>query len=188
MVNPVNQYSAWHNLTWKEKMDICQQGVSQEDSLLSTYVTIYIALEAMFFAIVLTLGLSWWLTLIIGLLALGVSFLFVRIFLRRGDAVDRWEEIMCNLWEQAANAAELPLEKNTCIEFVNHYKGSRERRNRGKWSNFWGWRWWIKISENDEKEQGKFEWFSQISKRKVMLGPFVSARWILVTLMPLMVG
>ena len=38
----------WNNLSWKDKVQICQQGIAHEDTLLFTYVVIFIGLEALF--------------------------------------------------------------------------------------------------------------------------------------------
>jgi hypothetical protein len=187
MADSDNRRDTWQFLSWQEKMTICQQSVSQEDSLLSTYVTIYLAIEAMFFAIVLTTSISMCLTIIVGLIAIGVSYLFIQAFLRRGDAVDRWEVIIRELWSQACQSAETTTDLDMCQEMMEHYTGSLGRRARKRWANFWGWNWLGSYSGTLKNKRRKSGWLFSIMQRKGRLGPIKSARWMLITFLPLMI-
>ncbi len=117
--------SEWQKLTWAEKVQICQQGIANEDSWLHTYVVIFIALQAMFFAIVFNLELHWGWLIVIAIVAISVAIWFIYKFYVRGDAVDRWGEIMHGLFEEVGK-----LELSAQPEFLKHYKGSPERRAR----------------------------------------------------------
>ncbi len=48
----VNNNSTWQNLDWEKKVQICQQGIANQDALLYASVVIFIALEAMFFSVI----------------------------------------------------------------------------------------------------------------------------------------
>ena len=79
-VTQTSNDNEWQNLDWVEKLQICQQGIAHEDSLLHTYVTIFIAIEALFFVLVFSLDLPSWLLLVISLFAIIVSILFIYYF------------------------------------------------------------------------------------------------------------
>lgn len=177
----------WNELTWFKKVQICEQGISNEDSLLSTYVTIYIAIQAMFFVIALSLDYWWWFPVVIAFLAFFVSVLFIRLFLIRGDAVDRWSEILAGLWTQEVSSTLSDKEKGVS-ELAQYYEGAVERRKKSKWSRFWGWNWWGTYKYSEGKTSKKFRWVSRILHRRGRFGFLNSARWILVTLMPVMVS
>ena len=85
-----NKESVWQSLEWARKVELCEHGIANEDSLLHTYMVIFIALEAMFFAIVFSVELWWWLNIVIAFLAILLAVVFIFILLRRGEAVDRW--------------------------------------------------------------------------------------------------
>ncbi len=113
----------WKDLDWEKKVQICQQFSADEDSWLHTYVVIFIALQAMFFTIALGLKLPpEWVTTI-AIVAILVAIWFIYIFYVRGNAVDRWGEIIYKLFMEV-DQQEFPAQP----ELLKHYKGSPERR------------------------------------------------------------
>jgi len=115
----------WKDLDWAKKVQICQEFLADEDSWLHTYVVIFIALQVMFFAIVFGLKLHLWGVIAIAIVAILVAIWFIYIFYVRGNAVDRWGEIMYKLFTEV-DQQELPAQP----ELLKHYKGSLERRER----------------------------------------------------------
>ena len=123
----------WQNLNWEKKVQICQQGIANQDSLLHTYVVIFIALQAMLFVAVFSEGWGQWWSIPIAVMAIGLAILFARLFELRGNAVDRWGEILYALWDEAGES-----------ELAAYHKGSVEKRERrrekfGRFLIFKGW-------------------------------------------------
>ncbi|MBI2851302.1 MAG: hypothetical protein HYX80_09765 [Chloroflexi bacterium] len=155
-----NEISEWQKLSWAEKLQICQSGEAQEDSLLHTYVTIFIAIEAMFFALVfgLALSLSW--LVVITILAILVAIWFMHVFYQRGKGVDRWGALLYGLYKDAS-----------MNEFKDYYYGCFKREELMGTKHGWfliifGWsdgKWW--------------SWFKS----------FTSARRVCVTYTPILV-
>ena len=53
-----NENQKWQKLEWEKKVTICNQGIANEDSLLLTWVIMFIALEAILFTILEFLKIS----------------------------------------------------------------------------------------------------------------------------------
>jgi hypothetical protein len=117
------QHIDWKNLTWKEKMGICQKGISHEDSILLTYVTLFVAIEALFFACILSANLIWWFNIIISLVAIVLTVRFVMTFYRRGYHVDLWGSLISELWN------EVDTDNETIKKISQRYKVCTERIN-----------------------------------------------------------
>jgi hypothetical protein len=180
--------SVWQKLDWAKKVEICMQGIDHEDTLLITFVLIFIALEAMFFAVIFNMKLCFCLNLIIAVLGILVAVQFAYFFKRRGDYVDNWGTILYELW----NEASLMEEKESGVrlgasEFVKHYEGCMERKKRGSLATIFGWKWFGLYSGSKEERKGKFGWLAVIRKRKGWFQPLKSPRWMLVPLMPFLV-
>lgn len=129
-----NNNGLWQKLGWEKRVTISQQGIAQEDSLLHTYVVLFIAVEAMLFATLIAKGWGDLWSIIIAVLGIGLAIIFMFILEKRGNAVDRWGEILSQLWGEAERE-----------EFANHYKGCVKRREIrqkrcGKFWVFVGWR------------------------------------------------
>jgi len=133
-----NKGRVWQNLDWAKKVGICMQGIDHEDSLLTTFVVIFIALEAMFFAVVFSMKLSFCFNLIIAILAILVAGNFAYLFKRRGDYVDHWGAILYALWKGAFLIEESESEVSAS-ELMKHYEGCFERRKRGRFAIIFGW-------------------------------------------------
>jgi hypothetical protein len=135
--NKVNNNRTWQNLDWEKKVTICQQGISHGDNLLFTYVVIFIALEAIFFATVFNIGSPCW-RIVVASLGILVSIYFILVFKWRGDDVDRWGAVLHSLWKEVQNKHE-DVSGVRAEDFVRHYKGCVERKNRGWKAIFFGW-------------------------------------------------
>jgi hypothetical protein len=132
MVDDKNK-DGWQNLSWKEKVQICQQGAAHEDNLLSTYVTLFIAIEAMFFAFVLSVNLVCWLNIIIAGLAIYFTLRFVRIFHKSGCKVDHWGKILYSLWTEVGD------NDSDLLDIAKVYTGCVDRSVKN-WKNIiFGW-------------------------------------------------
>ena len=124
----------WQKLPWAEKVHICQRGIAHEDTLLITYVVIFIALEAMFFAV---FGVpASYIKITSSILGILVAIRFVCIFKKAGDAVDRWGTILHDLWEEL-NEQELCKSGVKTSEFVKAHQPSVEKWNRRKRIKGW---------------------------------------------------
>jgi len=148
-VTSANKDSEWQELSWKEKIQSCQQHISQEDSLLIAYVVIFIGLEAIFVAVVISSILSRCFDLTIALLGIAVAINFALVCKRRGDAVDRWSVIFYSLWLQVPPdevIASIELNNKKLVvkakDIGEDYKGC-VKRLAGGWRGwkpiFFGW-------------------------------------------------
>jgi hypothetical protein len=147
--------SEWHKLDWARKVELCEQGRVNENNLLQNDRFIFIALETILFAA--TFGVAWgnlW-ALVFAFVGIGLAILWVHVTDLRGNAVDRWEEILSGLWAKVAKS------EAGVSELTKHYTGAVERRKRrkkgGRQSVILGW--------------GGF-------------GRLRSARWVFTTLIP----
>ncbi len=143
--------SEWQRLSWAEKVQICQQGVAHEDTLLITYIVIFIGLEALFFASVFSMKLPLCVNIIIAGLGIAVAFEFMYIFYRRGKCVDVYSAVLRALWQdipedEALAEVEGFKVKARCITEI--YGSSCAKRLKGGCrATFWGWgpcREWFK--------------------------------------------
>ncbi len=129
-----NKNSEWQKLDWATKVQICEQGRASENHLLHTYVVIFIALEAMLFAIMIAKGWGHSWSIPIPILGMVFAVWFACLFVSRGIRVGRWEELLTNLWLEADKS-----------KLAEHYKGAVERRKRrvkhGIIALFLGWGW-----------------------------------------------
>ena len=158
--------SEWKKLNWKEKIQICQQSISQQDSLLIAYVVIFIGLEAIFAAIVVSGILHQCLDLTIALLGIAVAINFAFVCKRRGDAVDRWGTILYSLWSQVppdeviATSRTLKGEelKVKAKDIGEDYKGCVERLAGG-------WRGWKPIFFGWGRKRDRLKHFFQSGRR-----------------------
>ena len=153
-----NKDSEWQKLDWARKVELCEQGRANENNLLQNYRLIFIALETILFATVF--GVAWnnlW-ALIFIFIGIGLAILWMHVTELRGNAVDRWEEILAGLW------AKVDKSEAGVSELTGHYRGAMERRKRrkerGRKAVFKGWDGW---------------------KR------FRSARWVLTAFIPFLV-
>ena len=114
------------------------QGIDHEDSLLTNFVVIFIALQAMFFAVVFSMKLSFCFNLVIAVLAILVAFYFAYLFKRRGVYTDHWGAILYALWKEAFLLAEGKSELGVS-DLMKHYEGCFERSKRGRFAIIFGW-------------------------------------------------
>jgi len=136
--------SEWQKLSWAEKVQICQQRIAQEDSLLIAYVVIFIGIEAMFFAFMLSsnIVMPYWLGKIIPALGILVAINFALVCKRRGDMIDRWSVVFYSVWKKVPDdetIASICLNKNLVVkakDIGEDYKGCVERLT-GRWR---GWK------------------------------------------------
>jgi len=135
-VTSKSEESEWQRLSWAEKVQICQQGIAHEDSLLTTHVLIFIALEAMFFALVFSIELGLLFNIIITILAIYVAVLFIKISKKRGDYVDCWGAILYALWKELG---EEDISRVKASEIAKHYEGCCDRRKRSSKEIIFGW-------------------------------------------------
>ena len=91
------------------------------------------------------------------------------------------------LWAQVGATKVIELEKGV-LELAEHHKGSMERRKRGRKAAFLGWGWFGRYKGSEERRKGKFGWLYSVLRREERLGPLRSARWLLVTLTPILVS
>ena len=123
----------WQSLNWEKRLAISEQGIANEDSLLHTYVIIFIALQAMLFGILIAKGWGQWWSALIAFIGIGIALWFMYLFENRGNTVDLWGEILYGLWGEAGKQ-----------ELAERYKGCwRRRENRkkrcGRLINIVGW-------------------------------------------------
>ena len=177
-----NNGFAWQKLDWDKKVNICMQGIDHEDSWLATYVLIFIALEAMFFAVIFSIKPDFYLSLFVAALGILIAVIFVCLFKRRGDYIDHWGAELYDLWGQVENVAGV-----NALEIREHYKGCEERKARGYRAIILGYGWHGHYIGSEEERKGKFGWLRVIIKRKGWLQPFKSPRWVFGTLMPFLV-
>ena len=153
----------WQELSWAENIQICQQGEAQEDSLLHTYVTIFIALEGMFFTLVFTLALSPYLLITIAIVAIVVTIGFIYFFYKRGKGIDAWGSRLYELFK-----------KEGMKEFEDYYYGCFKRKE--LIGRKWGW-FHIIFGWGEGKWWKRWNWFKS----------FKSARRAVTTYMPILV-
>lgn len=171
-----NESSVWQKLYWDKKVEICMQGIDHEDHWLATLVVIFIALEAMFFAVIFSIEPCFYLNLIITILGSLVAVLFMRLFKRRGDYIDNWGAKLYDLWNEVGAS-----------ELRKHYEGCAKRKNRGWVAIILGWDWFGRYTGSEQERKRKFGWLRVIIKRKGWLQPLWSPRWVLTMLMPFLV-
>jgi hypothetical protein len=131
-------HNMWRKLDWATKVKLCEQGRANENSLLHNYYVIFIAVETILFAAVFSIGYPRLWGGFIGLLGLFLAILWAHVCELRGNAVDRWEEILASLWREI-ESSELGVS-----ELADHYKGAVERRRKRRDGGrraifFWGW-------------------------------------------------
>jgi len=153
-----NKDSEWQKLNWARKVELCEQGRADENNLLQNYRFIFIALETILFAA--TFGVAWdslW-VLIFVFLGIVLAILWAHVTELRGNAVDRWEEILADLWTKVDKS------ETGVSELARHYTGAVERRKRrkerGRKDVILGWGGWRR---------------------------FRSARWVLTAFIPFLV-
>lgn len=127
--NPVD----WQKLDWQVKMQICQRGMVHEESLLNTYVTLFIAVEAMFFAFVLGVNLVNWLNIIIAIIGILVTIRFAKTFYDRGKQVDLWGALIYNLLQK------IDADNHTLLQITDRYEGCSVRITKDWKSIVFGW-------------------------------------------------
>jgi len=147
----ISEDSEWRKLSWAEKVQICQQRIAQEDSLLIAYVVIFIGLEAIFFAAMLSsnIVMPCWLGKTVPALGILVAINFALVCKRRGDMVDRWSVVFYSLWKKVPDdeviATSITLKGKQLVkakDIGEDYKGCVERLKggwRGWKPNFFGW-------------------------------------------------
>jgi hypothetical protein len=158
-----NNKDAWKRLPWKEKVQICQQGIAHEDTLLLTFIVIFIGLEALFFTVVVTDKLGKCVDIAIAAIGILVAIRFVHIFVKAGNAIDRWGMMLHDLWDEL-NGQYLCKSGVKASEFVELHKPSVKRREIGRkkcgcWKIVFGW-WVMSCSEfkcKYRKEKSKCE-------------------------------
>jgi len=175
--------SEWQKLSWAEKVQICQQRIANEDSLLIAYVVIFIGIEAMFFAFMLSnnIVMPCWLGKIIPALGILVAINFALVCKRRGDAVDRWSVIFYTLWSQVPpdeTIAIIELNKNLVVkakDIGKDYEGCVERLKGG-------WRGWKPIISGWGRKRDRLKFWPQSARRLVTIfTPFlVIIIWIFI--------
>jgi hypothetical protein len=147
-----NDKSEWEKLCWKEKVQICQQGISGEDSLLISYVVIFVALEATFAALVISQVLCSGSSQAIAVLGIALAVIFILVCKRRGDIVDRWGAILYKLWKEVPGDEMLDKSSNLpkgvgeeeealvkAEKIVKDYGGCRRRLQGGWKAILCGW-------------------------------------------------
>jgi hypothetical protein len=147
-----NDGNEWQKLTWSEKIQISQQRIAQEDSLLIAYAVIFIGLEAIFFAAIFTGSniMPHWLKCTIPAFGIFLAIVFAIVCKRRGDMVDRWSFVFSSLWKIVPHsyviaAGSTNKEKKLDIkaeDIGKDYEGSIERLRGGLWGwvpNIAGW-------------------------------------------------
>ena len=143
----VNNNSTWQNLDWEKKVQICQQGITNQDALLYASVVIFIALEAMFFSVIFSnINLPPWMNnIVVPALGIVVAGFFVVIFKRRGDSINRWGIILHKLWQEIEEKNISGVLKQ---ELLKHYYASKNWRQKG-WCGVWlGWGPWCAWLKN----------------------------------------
>ena len=132
-----NENQKWQDLEWAKKVQICQQGIANQDTLLYTSVVIFVALEAMFFsAIFSNIKLFPCMNETIAAVGIVVALAFLFIFKRRGDSINRWGVILCELWREIEenDISGVPKE-----EVLKHYCSSKKWREKGWRGVILGW-------------------------------------------------
>ena len=162
--------SEWKKLIWKEKIQICQQRISQEDSLLIAYVVIFIGIEAIFATVVTSSILHRCFDLTIALLGIAVAINFAFVCKRRGDAVDRWSVVFYSLWEKVPHdeviATSMTLKGKElevkAEEIGEDYKGCVERLAGG-------WRGWKPIFFGWDRKRDRLRFYLKSGRRLVIM-------------------
>jgi hypothetical protein len=149
-VTSVNNDSEWQKLHWKEKIQICQQRIGQEDSLMIAYVVIFIGLETVFTTIFLSRILPCCFNVAVASLGVLMAIIFMLVCKRRGDMVDRWSVVFYSLWQKVPDdeviaTSKTYKDKNLVVkakDIGEDYKGCVERL-KGSWKGwkpiFFGW-------------------------------------------------
>jgi hypothetical protein len=155
------------NLAWATKVTLCEQGRATENRILQSYRTIFIALETILFTTVFTVLWDCRLgVIIVFILGLLLTFLWWHICDLRGDAVDRWEEVLADLWKKAKDP---DLAK---LKSANYYQGAVKRREKRL---------------EGERTGGRIGGQIAVSKGWGGWRRFISARWVFTTVMPSLV-
>lgn len=127
-----NNNDVWGNLEWSRKVELCEQSRANENSLLHSYLMIFIAVETILFAAVFAKGWNQFWGGYVALLGLMLAILWGHVCELSGNRVDRWEEKLNGLWKQAGE-----------LELTERYRGAVERRERrrkqGRLAIFLGW-------------------------------------------------
>jgi len=108
----ISEDSEWRKLIWKEKVQICQQCISGEDSLLISYVVIFVGVEAILAAVVLGNILSLSFDKTIAALGILLAVIFALVCKQRSDLIDRWGTILYELWNELPADEELNKNEN----------------------------------------------------------------------------
>ena len=112
MMTSISEKSEWQKLSWKEKVQICQQDIAKEDSLLISYVVIFVGVEAILAAVVLGNILSPSFDKTIAALGILLAVIFALVCKRRSDLVDSWGAILYQLWNELPADEELNRNEN----------------------------------------------------------------------------
>jgi hypothetical protein len=177
----------WENLKWKEKVQICQQGIAAEDSLLISYVVIFVALEATFAAFVISKLLCLEFDIAISVLGIVLAIIFMLVCKRRGDIVDRWGSALYSLWDwdkvpddTISVNVKLKYSKAILAKAIREdYEGCMERLNIGWKAIFCGW------PTNEKHESPLKSWSRLTQGRSKFL--FTSARRLTIAFCPILV-
>jgi hypothetical protein len=181
------------NLDWATKVTLCEQGRTNENRLLQSDRTIFIAIETILFTAVF---LKLWGNCgggIVAIVGIFLTFLWWHISDLRGDAVDRWEDSLANLWNEADKLQEktkpvlFPLNP---AALYNHYHGATLRRTKRL-------EWEMKGARIGGEIGGAIgEKIGKVIGRKMAVSvgwdwrhfrPFNSARWVFTSPIPLLV-
>lgn len=140
----------WDKLEWLTRLQICQQGASAEDGLLHTYITIFVAIEAIISAVgfgVLQLNTAGF--IVVSSFGILIAFLWLVVTRKRSEAVDRWDTLLYGLWKEVDSTLCQSIEKKALSGFVKHYEGSHKRYSEEGFGNsliiFKSGRMWITV-------------------------------------------
>jgi hypothetical protein len=156
----------WDELSWETKVQLCELSRANENSQLQSYRLIFIAIESILFAVVF--GVAWnYVVIVFCLDVLGIFLTIVwwHVARIRGEASDRWEKLLYELWGRTRLTGLETWEKKIISQFTRRYQGAAMR---------WG-----------KKEH------IQLKNSRLRFKPWeiiLSARWWLNNVLPLLTG
>ncbi|OGN99263.1 MAG: hypothetical protein A2Y89_03465 [Chloroflexi bacterium RBG_13_51_18] len=118
----------WKDLAWETKVQISEQSRANENDQLQNYRLIFIAIEAILFAVVF--GAVWkYLVIVIFVAILGIllTVIWWHVTRLRGEAVDRWEKLLYELWVKVRLTELKSWEKKLISQLKRRYKGGAIR-------------------------------------------------------------
>jgi hypothetical protein len=154
-------------LKWKEKVSICNQGINSEDSLLLTLVIMVLAFEAILFTILIGPGWGQYWSIAIAFFGIGIIILYMYLFEKRGEWVDKWGKILFSLYEDVNNK-EISKNYLGCVERID-----KRKEKCGWWKVMFGWCEKVDSEESFKRIKQFFSWFNCLKSTRRLFTTFI---------------